>query len=342
MSAPTLKGSLTRAPGYVDDALQLASLTPFVPENVVIGEYTFLPWVRTGLASALEPPAGDTVRAVVHLSVTVQDDNGVRVEVPPKTLTLRGPGDVIGLDSSQIIRRFPMPGARDAEEVCSPTLSSIGPSCPGFSHRCRSRLTINFRLGSRSWCATPSSPRSRRVRPVFHPSSTPFLANCSRSTIPGPGGMRRLSDQPEINKAKSTGSRCNTDPRIFRACFARASLPEGRSYLACLVPAFDCGVKAASGLGGGSLGPAWKRAPNDAGNQIVLPVFDSWSFFVAPAGDFELLAGRLHGLPAPWNVGRRFVDTSHPRGGLPKLPAGAPGEITGVALRARFADPGAA
>ena len=37
MSAPVLKGSLTDAPGYLPDALQLSALTPFVPENVVLG-----------------------------------------------------------------------------------------------------------------------------------------------------------------------------------------------------------------------------------------------------------------------------------------------------------------
>jgi hypothetical protein len=53
-------------------------------------------------------------------------------------------------------------------------------------------------------------------------------------------------------QAKSIGSRSTTGRRTFPACFARELTPL-RSYLACLVPAFDCGVKAASGLGGGML-----------------------------------------------------------------------------------------
>ena len=75
------------------------------------------------------------------------------------------------------------------------------------------------------------------------------------------------------------------------------------------------------------LAPAWSRAPNDAGNEIVLPVFDSWSFSVAPAGDFELLAGRLQGLP---RLGMSDAASSMRPirvAGCPNLPADAPGAV---------------
>jgi hypothetical protein len=326
MSAPVLKGSLTDAPGYLPDALQLSALTPFVPENVVLDEYTFFPWVRTGLASAVEPPAEGTVRGVVHVSVSVQDDAGLRVDVPPAMLTLRGPGDVIGLDSGQIIRRFPMPGTRDAEENLLAHIEFDRPELP--------------------WLFSPLAAPNDRLPPWL------ALVVCDAavsSILLGPPGfppqlhtlrgeLQPLEDSWAWAHAQIMGKTGDPQSQVDRlsvnhgpANLSRLLCPRKltplRSYLACLVPAFDCGVKAASGLGGGMLAPAWSRAPNDAGNEIALPVFDSWSFSVAPAGDFELLAGRLQGLPAPWNVGRRFVDTTHPRGGLPKLPADAPGAV---------------
>jgi hypothetical protein len=76
-----MKGSLAQAPGYVTDVLKIAAEKPFVPEQTVFGEYTFVSWVRNGLAAALEPPSGDQIRAVVRVSVSVQDENGTRVQV---------------------------------------------------------------------------------------------------------------------------------------------------------------------------------------------------------------------------------------------------------------------
>ena len=47
---PRMIRSLRDVPGYVDNAFVVA--TPrFQPENIVLGHYTFLPWVRSGIAA---------------------------------------------------------------------------------------------------------------------------------------------------------------------------------------------------------------------------------------------------------------------------------------------------
>jgi hypothetical protein len=247
VSAPVLKGSLTDAPGYLPDALQLSALTPFVPENVVLDEYTFFPWVRTGLASAVEPPAEGTVRGVVHVSVSVQDDAGLRVDVPPAMLTLRGPGDVIGLDSGQIIRRFPMPGTRDAEENLLAHIEFDRPELP--------------------WLFSPLAAPNDRLPPWL------ALVVCDAavsSILLGPPGfppqlhtlrgeLQPLEDSWAWAHAQIMGKTGDPQSQVDRlsvnhgpANLSRLLCPRKltplRSYLACLVPAFDCGVKAASGL----------------------------------------------------------------------------------------------
>ena len=70
---------------------------PFVPENIKFGVYTFVPWVRSGLSAALKSPAGGALRATVEASVMVRGDSGESAAAG-NTLTLRGPGDVIGID----------------------------------------------------------------------------------------------------------------------------------------------------------------------------------------------------------------------------------------------------
>ena len=57
--------SLTLAANFVDDAFLRTLATPFKPEDTRLGEYTFLPWVRTGLCAGLTPPVGGELRATV-------------------------------------------------------------------------------------------------------------------------------------------------------------------------------------------------------------------------------------------------------------------------------------
>ena len=52
-----MTGSLSSLPNYVPDAFLLSPKTPFTPEDVVFGHFTFLPWARTGIASAVQAPA---------------------------------------------------------------------------------------------------------------------------------------------------------------------------------------------------------------------------------------------------------------------------------------------
>lgn len=104
-------------------------------------------------------------------------------------------------------------------------------------------------------------------------------------------------------------------------------LDDGVSYIAALVPAFDCGVKAGLGLSGGTLAPAWTRAGGDEQDDIVLPAYDSWRFRTAAGGDFLALAQKIKGIAAPWSVGRRAIDLSLPGGDIPALPVGQDGGV---------------
>src|SRR5262245_41759813 len=111
--------SLSKAKNFVADAFLLAPVTPFVPENIKLGEYTFLPWVRTGLAAAVTGPAapaeGKPPRANATIHVKIEGDNGATKTVD-KDITLRGPGDVVGIDPHEIVRRVPAPNSFNVEE----------------------------------------------------------------------------------------------------------------------------------------------------------------------------------------------------------------------------------
>jgi hypothetical protein len=109
--------SLTDLPNYVADAFRLVPEKAFVPENIVLGHYTFLPWVRAGVAAAVTAPAPGDLRATIAVAVAVQADGQPdQTAAPPTPLHVRGPGDVVGIDESQVIRRYPEPGTTNAED----------------------------------------------------------------------------------------------------------------------------------------------------------------------------------------------------------------------------------
>ena len=73
--------------------------------------------------------------------------------------------------------------------------------------------------------------------------------------------------------------------------------------------------------------PGWEPP----GGEVELPVYFHWRFGTGPAGDFETLVRRLHGVPLPPGMGRRRLRLDHPVSGLP--PSGAGDLELHVALR---------
>src|SRR5262245_1804432 len=82
---------------------------------MTLATYTFLPWLRRGLSSRLETPAGaGASRARLAVSFAVKSEAGRR-DLPPVPVHLVGPGDVSGLQTRQIIRTEPRAGVTDFE-----------------------------------------------------------------------------------------------------------------------------------------------------------------------------------------------------------------------------------
>ena len=93
---------------------------------------TFLPWYRTGFATALSgAPVGGSSRAAVPVGIRLHGEPAAsRIAVP---LALAGPGDVVGLDVREVLRAEPFDGCADFEpsyfpfvELASPDLQVTG------------------------------------------------------------------------------------------------------------------------------------------------------------------------------------------------------------------------
>src|SRR5262249_7493342 len=109
-------------------------------------------------------------------------------------------------------------------------------------------------------------------------------------------------------------------------------------YFACVVPAFDLGVKAALGSqitpdDEKSLKPAWLSGAQSPA-QIQLPVYYSWQFHTGEGADFEALVNLLEARDPsdfPPEVGKKQIDISKPGFVItPPLAAGSTLELEGA------------
>lgn len=323
--------SLADAKGYVEDAFAVNVSTPFHPENIVLGIYTFLPWVRTGVAAAVQTPSPGAIRPGVTVSLAVQGP-GVADKPVSKSLSVRGPGDVLAIDERHVVRRYPQPGSTNAEDTFLAHVEFDRPDFP--------------------WLFSPQAPAGDRLRPWI---TLVVIRTQLAEIVPGSAGLPpRLRTvlgelQPieadawawahaQILGPKSDNPPPTVDDRLSSAygvanlsrLLCPRPLDQYQSYVACVVPTYDAGV--AAGLGRdkpGTLDPAWRRSSDgsDAANEIELPCYHSWQFQTGPDGDFESLANKLVPQAAPWNVGRRILDASHPGGDIPDLGPGDPGRL---------------
>src|ERR1700712_4105024 len=104
--APMSLASMKDVAGSVARENLAALLAPLPREDVDLGHYTFLPYVRSGIAAGLREPWDWTSpsRGTVEVSLPIVDAAGASHPVPPQKLTVLGPGDVASFDTAQVVR----------------------------------------------------------------------------------------------------------------------------------------------------------------------------------------------------------------------------------------------
>lgn len=308
---------LAALPEHVRDVLVLALPEPeqYQVGQVQLQTYEFVPYALSGMAAAMRTPATG-LRASTEVSVPLSDDAGGAATVT-RTVTLYGPGDVIGVDPAQILRRYPAPGSTTAEETFHAHIEFDRPELP--------------------WAFSAQTPQAR-MRPWLTLVAVPVAAvSWEPATAGTPAVLSVDSDQlPDLDQAwgmahaqvaggpASTSARLSTAhaPANLSRLLAARVLTQDTAYVAALVPTTNAGVAAGLGLPApAALDHAWRRGTG----AVRLPVYDRWEFRTGPDGDFPRLARRLHGVPAPWRIGRRILDTARPGAPLTDLAPDEPG-----------------
>jgi hypothetical protein len=314
---------------------------------------TFLPWVRQGVAAAINTPdtLGARQRAVVDLNATVKINPLPTPTVPPPPVAmnvrLRGPADVVGIDANQIIRRDPHPGTNDFEPNYFPCVEFdrpdfpwlFTPASPAANAKLRPWLCLVVvrKQDGVTLTSTPNSllPVLQIAAPALPASELPDLAECwawahaqAAGDDSSEGAVRAaLNGPPERSLSRLI---C---PRI---------LAPTTDYIACVVPTFDLGRKAGLGIAiqdseliaATALAASWSLAPPPAGQPpapVVLPVYHHWEFRTGVGGDFASLAAALKPRSAPAGLGHRPFAIGAPGFELPSgFPTQARLEVQGA------------
>lgn len=296
-------------------ALNLSADDEFQVSALTLAAYDFVPYALTGLSAAMRTPAPGSVRATTTVTVPLHDDVGGSTSVE-RQVTLFGPGDVLGVDPGQIVRRYPTPGSTNAEETFHAHIEFDRPELPwAFSaHTPGDRMPpwmtlVVLERGEVSW-----EPMSAGMLPVL---------SVDASVLPPLSNAWGWAHAQAVGGTASPQARFSTayaPVNVSRLLAARV-LTQETDYVACLVPTTDVGRNAGLGLGGGTLDAAW----TSQSGTVRLPVYDRWEFRTAPDGDFARLARRLVPTAAPWEIGRRFMDASRPGQPFGDLDDGEPG-----------------
>ena len=296
-----------------------------------IATYSFLPYLRQGLANKLHNTGG--ARAVYTVNLQIDADDGANSASPtPRDVELYGPGDIVGIDPRVVLKTDPLDW-----------ITNFEPNYLAY---------IDFYDEDYPWRYTPLEPEStHRLKPwlalvvlkegefeegknlVDKPLQYFTLKGIAASDVfPKPdqlwawahvhvntdvvGSTIKDSAAAMENVLDSFEAKLNDDSDIaYSRVVCPRKLEPNTTYFAFLVPAFESGRLA--GLG--------KEAAviNAAGTQIAwagaageFPIYYRWQFATGTVGDFEYLVRLLVPKPADLRVGRRDMDMTKPGANL--------------------------
>lgn len=306
-----------------------------------IGTYTFLPWLRIGVANDQAAASAGSTRATVDVSVEVRGANvggGTTTTDMTRTVELYGPGDVIGVDSAQISRVEPAHWTTNFEPNYLAAIELYDEDFP--------------------WRYTPATPDGKKLLPwlalVVLEESTEFRDVSAVQGRPLPSievtadfaAVLPIADEawawahahfngelsPSIvdeDAARVAGAAQRVMDTARDTACARILCPRKlkpkTSYHAFLVPAFESGRLAglgedpvaivadtANGLTATSSAWAPYATPANRPSPTHFPFYYRWYFRTADNGDFESLVRLLRPKVVDPRVGYRDIDVTAP------------------------------
>jgi hypothetical protein len=288
---------------------------------------SFLSWARQGLAARSGIAGGLAVKdGHLVLPVGLQVNN---VKLTGMPVQIYGPGDIVGIDSREIVRVEPQHLMASFEPNYFPIIEFDHPDfCWMFSP---AAADTTGKL--QPWLCLVVVRKDSSTISVDANKPLPVL-DCSQMELPdlGEAWAWAHSHVTRSSAARDLKDALAKQEHNVSRLMGPRRLDPTTAYYACVVPTFEVGLKA--GLGQSftaddekALRPAWLSPASGANNRIQLPVYFHWEFSTGLEGDFEALARRLQPQHMPPNVGVNDVDVSTPQWGVGPFPPSAAGAV---------------
>lgn len=310
-----------------------------MPHDETLAHYTFVPWLRRGIASEIAErdtlgsgPGTAVERATLELELElgytrVSGDSPSSRPVLSKSAQILGPGDVTAIKADAVIRTQPKAGVKSFE-------------ANGLAY-------VDFYEEDFPWRYTPASvageedPADRRhkLRPwiaLLVLKADEFEAGVERPDMPA--SIRLIAERADAALPLETEtwawahvqlSRAVDDPagvdgeirsapdRALARILAPRRLEPETDYTAFLIPTFETGRLAGLGEDPASIpaqAPSWVRGgmPHSTTRPYEYPVYHQWSFRTAEHGDFESLVRALVPGPVGESFGKRDASLAAP------------------------------
>jgi hypothetical protein len=299
-----------------------------------MADLTFYSSIRQGAALAItrtDVPPGPTDTAIPRVQLPVNlsyaAETALQGTAASTTLSLLGPGDIVGLDTRTIVRTFPPPNDNEAEagflvyvdfdQVDLPwrytpatNVGTISPT-PGQSNdQLRPWLTLVVLAEGADFNPTTD------FRPAQGDEKLPQLT-VALQFLPKFDQLwpwAHVQAQQLVSDAALPGAIGGPPGALVARLLSPRRLELNTAYTAFLVPTFQAGVLAGQGKNTATTTDGLASAWQDGGpDPVQLPVYYSWRFQTGSVSSFQQAISELSPLAQlPSTVGLRDMDVSSP------------------------------
>ena len=302
-----------------------------------LGTYSFLPWLRQGIANTIAAPDNDPsvrTRASVRVELQLTGDpvsGTTELTAPlPQNIALYGPGDIIGIDARAIFRTDPRPWITNYE---SNYLAAVEFYDEDFLWRYTPAAPDGSGLKLRPWLTLIVLQETEFSGDQGVGRAAPCIAISNRAALPSPDELWAWA-HVHFNQslAASDAEHVSPDmgavlPRVqaiigqnpdlaYSRLVCPRRLDDNAGYHAFVVPSFETGRLAGIGkdptLAPHATYSAWGPAYAGQPEPTIMPVYYRWYFRTGSKGDFEYLVMLLKPQPVDTRVGTRAMDLQDP------------------------------
>ena len=250
----------------------------------------FLPWLRLGMGALNPSNQRRTARRSITIRTNIRDKSGKLLDSVDNSVTLKGPGEVVGFSDEVISLTEPAANEASFPPNQIPYVDFSDPDFPwrysieepDANHRLRPWLLLVV-LSKDEYRELPPgrvcAMISTESRFLPDPAESWAFAHVQVSVLPG----ENIADMRAFIR--------QNPGRVHSRLICPRRLKAFQSYTAFLVPNYKMGVNAALELDpGDSADYAWDTASSSA---VTLPYYYRWDFSTSETGDFEELARRI-------------------------------------------------